>query len=306
MLQGDSSIVGGKSIVFELQEIAVDGHQLAALSFNRQLSGTPLVFIHGIGSSVYFWSVGQTDLIQARFPWYSLSLPGHYPAAFPPGFQRDQLTSELMVELLASAIKELVGDQQVIVIGHSTGGFSALNIAARVPQLVKGVASISGFAQGQWIGILGLMQRWARGGTLGHGLFKTGFRVSMLTRSLYRFTLRNYAADAKTLYAFPGLNDILDQIYPAAKQLDLNALLHYFYRMPDIDTSDVLPRIQVPALVLAGDHDPIVPPAQARLIAEKVPGAELVMIEGAGHLPMAERSAAYHEAITRWLGQFTN
>ncbi|HEX3051057.1 MAG TPA: alpha/beta hydrolase [Aggregatilineaceae bacterium] len=287
--------------MFELQKIAVDGHQLAALSFNRQLSGTPLIFIHGIASSVYFWSVGQTDLIQERFPWYSLSLPGHYPATFPPGFQRDQLTPELMVKLLVSAIQELVGDQQVIVMGHSTGGFAALNIAARAPQLVKGVASISGFAQGQWIGILGLMQRLARSGALGRQLFKTGFQMTMLTKAFYRYTLRNYAADAKALYAFPGLNHILDQIYPAARQVDLNALLHYFYRMPDIDTSDVLPCIQVPALVLAGDHDPIVPPAQARLIAEKVPGAKLVMLNGAGHLPMAERSAAYHEAITDWL-----
>ena len=55
------------------------------------------------------------------------------------------------------------------------------------------------------------------------------------------------------------------------------------------------------SLALSGDSDPIVPPAQAHLIAEKVPGADLNIIQGGGHILFAERPAAYRRALGDWL-----
>ena len=62
-----------------------------------------------------------------------------------------------------------------------------------------------------------------------------------------------------------------------------------------------LAAIQTPTLVVAGERDPIVPPAQARLIAIRVSQSSLVMLPGAGHLPFLERSADYHRQISDWL-----
>ncbi len=73
------------------------------------------------------------------------------------------------------------------------------------------------------------------------------------------------------------------------------------FRMPDIDIRDWLPRIQAPTLALAGSRDGIVPPEQARLIAELVPDARLMLLDGAGHMPMAERPEAYEQALRDWL-----
>ena len=89
--------------------------------------------------------------------------------------------------------------------------------------------------------------------------------------------------------------------YPAFKQLDLDAMMHYFGRMPEIDISAVLPHFTAPLLVLTGDRDPIVPPAQAQRIAGLVKGAELAVIAGAGHLPFAERASEYNSVLSRWL-----
>jgi pimeloyl-ACP methyl ester carboxylesterase len=71
--------------------------------------------------------------------------------------------------------------------------------------------------------------------------------------------------------------------------------------MPDIDISDLLPRIAAPTMVLAGDMDPIVPPGQSQLIAERVQNGELVMLERAGHLPTSERTVQYQRLLTDWL-----
>jgi pimeloyl-ACP methyl ester carboxylesterase len=45
-----------------------------------------------------------------------------------------------------------------------------------------------------------------------------------------------------------------------------------------------LPRISVPTLIMHGDSDRLVPPANARILADRIPGAKLVMLPDAGHV----------------------
>jgi proline iminopeptidase len=73
--------------------------------------------------------------------------------------------------------------------------------------------------------------------------------------------------------------------------------------MPDIDISDKLPSIEAPTLVMTGNKDPIVPPAQSRLIARKVPRADFVEIKGGGHLLFAENPTEYNQTLNDWLRQ---
>jgi 3-oxoadipate enol-lactonase len=49
------------------------------------------------------------------------------------------------------------------------------------------------------------------------------------------------------------------------------------------DTYDRLPQIKVPTLVIAGDADRIIPPDNSKILASRIPGAELVMVKNAGH-----------------------
>lgn len=284
-------------------ELTIDGHRIAALGFNEHLPGPAVFFLHGITSSLNFWVASQTEVFQSEFRWYTISLPGHYPARFPHNFQTDDLTSDGIGRVLKSAIDRLAPDAPLILIGHSTGGFSALNIAARWPERIAGVVSISGFARGRWSGALAILQWLARQGLPGELLFRLQLRLVTLNRLTYRASLRAYAKDWDSLYAHPGMEPTLDLIYPAALNLDLGAMLAYFRRMPDIDISALLPHITAPTLVMAGDADPIVPPEQARFIAEQVPGATLAMLSGCGHLPMSERASEYEQMITDFVRQ---
>jgi 3-oxoadipate enol-lactonase len=56
----------------------------------------------------------------------------------------------------------------------------------------------------------------------------------------------------------------------------------------------------IPTLVLVGEADSVTPPDQARALAEAIPGAQLAIIPGAGHLPPVEQP----EATTRSLREF--
>jgi pimeloyl-ACP methyl ester carboxylesterase len=69
----------------------------------------------------------------------------------------------------------------------------------------------------------------------------------------------------------------------------------------ELDTRAILPSIDVPTLVIAGQHDAIVPPATAEYLRDHIPGARLVVIPGAGHLSGQERPAEYNAALREFL-----
>jgi pimeloyl-ACP methyl ester carboxylesterase len=54
-------------------------------------------------------------------------------------------------------------------------------------------------------------------------------------------------------------------------------------------------------LVLVGEHDAIAPPHLSRELAGLIPGAQLVVIPDAGHLPNEENPAAFNHAIRTFL-----
>jgi pimeloyl-ACP methyl ester carboxylesterase len=67
------------------------------------------------------------------------------------------------------------------------------------------------------------------------------------------------------------------------------------------DARDILARFAGPALILVGAEDGITPPAKARVMAELVPGAELVELPHAGHLANLEAPDAFNAVLARFL-----
>jgi pimeloyl-ACP methyl ester carboxylesterase len=68
------------------------------------------------------------------------------------------------------------------------------------------------------------------------------------------------------------------------------------------DSTPLLPGMAgLPTLVIAGDEDELAPPAQARAMADAIPGASLVVIRSAGHLPTLERPTETTNAILGFL-----
>ncbi len=66
------------------------------------------------------------------------------------------------------------------------------------------------------------------------------------------------------------------------------------------DSTDVLPEIEVPALVIGGEHDKLSTPETLDAIAAKIPNATRATIPHAGHLPPLENPDAFARAILEW------
>ncbi|OGN93027.1 MAG: hypothetical protein A2Z75_07955 [Chloroflexi bacterium RBG_13_50_10] len=67
------------------------------------------------------------------------------------------------------------------------------------------------------------------------------------------------------------------------------------------DTYERLPEIKVPTLVIAGDADKLVPVENSRLIASRIPNAELVILEKMGHGFNIEAADTVNDAVLRFI-----
>jgi pimeloyl-ACP methyl ester carboxylesterase len=68
------------------------------------------------------------------------------------------------------------------------------------------------------------------------------------------------------------------------------------------DMRERLTAIRVPTLVVCGREDRMTPVKYSEFLAQRIPQAELSVIEQAGHMVMLEQPAAFNAALGDWLG----
>ena len=83
----------------------------------------------------------------------------------------------------------------------------------------------------------------------------------------------------------------------AARPATLSAQLSV---MAEADERDLLPRIAVPTLLIWGDADTRSPLSVACQFENAIPGAELVVIPGAGHISNLEQPGPFNDALRRF------
>jgi pimeloyl-ACP methyl ester carboxylesterase len=259
----------------------------------------PLVFLHGILGSIDFWPpLLPAAVINRR--WISLGLPGHFPGRLPPGDAAEQITPQAFADVLEAALQELVGDQPAALVGYSTGGFAALNLAAHYPARVAGVLSIAGFALGRWQGLLGRLQSLAARGALGKRLFTGGYRSLVGSSSLFQRCLLMHAA-AHIDRSSPLTLRLLNDAAVDARRQDPAAMAELFARIRRFDIRPLLPRIQAPVIVAGGERDRVIPFRETRSLVAAIPHAELVSLAGVGHLFHLECAAEFQRLLQTWV-----
>lgn len=108
--------------------------------------------------------------------------------------------------------------------------------------------------------------------------------------------------EMKPLYLAERRGDLLDLCLEMALALGPGAFLRQSHAlMGRPDQTATLAALDVPALVLHGTEDRLVPIDRARLMAGLLPRATLEVVPGAGHLPPLERPEAVNAALARWL-----
>lgn len=123
-------------------------------------------------------------------------------------------------------------------------------------------------------------------------------RAGLLAEVMREEMKPNYLADG------PGRAAVLDLVLEMALGQGEDVFIRQSRALQTrADQKELLRSVLVPTLVLCGAQDKLCPVARHILMAELVPGAELVIVPGAGHLPILEQPEAVTQAMAAWLGR---
>lgn len=274
----------------------------------------PIVYVHGITANVDFWPLTlPAELIE--YGGCSVSLPDHStgfsrqepdsPAATnrerkgdDAGNSAPWVTPSDLSEPIIRIIDEIYEGQPVRLVGWSTGGLAVLHAAATHPEKVESVASICGFARGQWRGGLGLLQLMATGMLRGW-LLKQALRLAQLRPQLFdSFMLaicsNRWDSEVRRLAKASGLS-------AGMKFHELSDLIRTMGCIRSWNITSLLPAIQCPTLIMSGERDPVVPFDEAKHLASTIRDSFSLVMKNCGHLYFAEASGESSECLIRWL-----
>jgi len=289
--------------------VDIEGHRLAYLAVNEHLARPEqpaVVFIHGVLASVNFWLDSVPPDFRENRAWYALSLPAHHPSTVPADFGLGQVDDQWFYRLMNGALEQLLDGRKATVVGHSTGGFSALNLAIHRAPSVVGIVSVAGFHRGKWGGVEGLLLKLAGLGKWAKPLFGLNILIARYSGFVQRVFATLLAHDREAFSESPLSQRMLENIRPNTRGQDPAALFYLFNGISKLEIGDRLRDIRIPCHVFAGSHDPVVPAAQSMLIAGEVPNAKTVVFRNVGHMPFMESTEQYFEALERALADITH
>lgn len=243
-----------------------------------------VLMLHGIGGGKAAWPAQLDALSQAGYRAVAWDMPGYGDSALIAPYDFAGLAQALQPVLQA----ERDAGRRVVLLGHSMGGMVAQEAYAAMPGLIDGMvlsgtSPAFGKADGQW-------QRdfvAARTAPLDAG--KT---MAQMAAGLVRAMVAPDADAQAVAFAASVMAAVPPDTYRAA----LQALVRF-------DRREMLARIGVPVLALAGEHDANAAPAVMERMAQKIAGAEYLCLPGVGHLACMERPADFNAAVLGFLGR---
>lgn len=285
------------------------GHRLAYLSVNEHLAreeDPAIVFVHGVLASVKFWLDCVPPQFKESKAWYSLSLPAHHPSTVPQGFHIGEVDEAWFFHIMNDALQRLFGEKDVIVVGHSTGGFCALNLAIHQAPHVVGIISIAGFYRGKWGGVEGLLLKLAGLGKWARIPFAFNILISQSSHLVRRIFSGLLAHNRKAYWKNPLSQRMLENIEPDTMAQDPSALFTLLNGIASLEIADQLHHIDIPCYVFYGTDDPVVPSEQSLVLARDIPDAKAVVFDHVGHMPFIEDSDVFFSALEHALKDITD
>ncbi len=275
------------------REVAVlHGKELAYVWYPGQ--GTPLVMLHGVGSSASGWDESAHVLSDAGVPVLSIDMPGHGDSAKGPG--------DYSLGAMASAVRDLLdhlGIESVVVVGHSLGGGVALQFLYQYPQYVSGMVLVSSGGLGRDTNlILRLFAMPGAGVVLGMGLNQR----SMALLETFRDKVRRWG---RAPDFFP--DRVMDKIDRLSDPVERHSFLATLRSVVDHTGQRVsaLEKLHlsnsVPVLIVWGRRDSIIPLAHGENAHEMLESSTLVVFDDAGHEPHRKDPARFAAALIEWL-----
>ena len=235
---------------------------------------TPLLFLHGVGGGHHAW--------EEQVPYFGrLGYPSH--AWDQPGYGHSPMVEPYDLEHVCAALALLIeklGDEPVVLVGHSMGGLIAQEAYVRYPKLVKALALC--FTSPAFAG--------------GSSEFTKKFIAARIDPLDQGRTMAEIAA--KLIPTMGSNSKAAERIMAGVPPDTYRKAVHL---LTTFDRRKELADIKVPTLLVAGSEDKTAPPSVMEKMWQKIPGSEYVLIGNCGHLGPMDRPEAFNAALLAFL-----
>lgn len=250
------------------------------LSYVEQGSGQPVVLLHGFPLDRTMWD-DQLPELARRYRVIAPDLRGHGESFAPPG---PYTMAEHVADL--RALLDRLGIDRVALVGLSMGGFVTMSFLEQYPERV-------------WAAVLADTR--AQADTDATKAFRAEQADVVQRAGMAPFVGQNLPRmyTPATLRDRHDLVDRYRRIVGRARPQAVAAALAGLAARADLTAT--LERITCPVLVVVGSEDLTTTPEDARLMAERIPGARLELIDGAGHLANIEAPERFTAVVLQFL-----
>lgn len=256
--------------------------------------GPAIVLIHGMAGSSETWERVMPELARCG-TILAPDLLGHGTSAKPRG--------DYSLGALAAGIRDLLvtlGHDRATVVGHSLGGGVAMQFAYQFPERCERLALVSSGGLGREVSPL--LRALAFPGSeyvlaagCAPGLLNAGIAVAGW---LSRIGLRPTPVAAEIWRSYASLTDAPTRA----------AFIHTLRAVLDVGGQRVSARDRLylsagmPALIVWGDRDAVIPVAHAHAAHEAMPGSRLEILPGAGHYPHRDAPEPFAVLLADFIG----
>jgi pimeloyl-ACP methyl ester carboxylesterase len=266
----------------EMKTTSIHGHRIGYYLAGR---GPALLLLHGIGSSSLTWK-RVIDLLAQRFTVIAPDLLGHGTS--------ERLRGDYSLGAHASGVRDLMvklGFERATVCGHSLGGGIAMVFAYQFPERCERLVLVASGGLGPEVSPLlrllslpgsdlvvplGTFPQLTRAASrLGGVLGRLGIQLSPRAEELWQCYASLDTREARQAF-LSTLREVVDYQGQRVSAIDRLYLAS-----------------QVPALIVWGSNDEIIPVAHGRSAHREMPGSRLEVFDGVGHFPHAEQPARF-------------
>lgn len=233
----------------------------------------PILFLHGVGSDKSVWRPQLEHFGRSRRA-VAFDYPGYGESDPIPRADRDDFADAMLAAMDALALG------RAHICGLSLGGVIAIAMHALAPARCASLILADSFAVHPD----------------GAGIFERSVEAS---RSIGMRALAEARVDM--LLGSAATPELRAEVVETMAAIDADAYRLGAQAVWLADQRDRARRIHVPTLVLCGAEDHITPPALSEKLAALIPGAQIELVDAAGHLANAEQPAAFNTAIDRFL-----
>lgn len=276
-----SEAVNEKYLTPESQFIVVNGLRVHVRILGE---GEPVFLLHGSFASLHTWDAWQ----QAMRPYYqtiSLDFPGHGLTG-PDSLKRYGIIDySKLVQALAKELKLT----QYHVAGNSMGGAVAMQLASDYPKNILSLNLID--AAGAPAADSLLMDSSAQKKTNSGGAWIFQVARHPIFSKLLVFCTPKFLFKMNMKQVYGDTNKVTDKVTTRYYEL----MLREGNRQATLDrlsqprTSNIhFERLTMPTLILWGAEDQWIPLAQGKRLQQVLPEANLIVLDGVGHVPMEE------------------